>query len=292
MNAASITFTVDVEDWYQVENLKCVITRESWNRQESRVMENTFKILDLLDETNGRGTFFVLGYTAKRAVNLVKEICRRGHEIASHGFSHELIYQQSPSRFKEDIRKSKQLLEDITGTKVVGYRAPSFSITDWAIDILKECGFEYDSSLYEFSAHDRYGKLTQLPRTNSPNGILSYHNGLMEIPLSVLMVINRKVPWAGGGYFRLIPYRVFKKGIDLSLRKTADFTFYIHPWEIDPFQPKVKGVRFQYRLRHYVNLHGCFRKLSRLCTDYTLVSIASKLCLDARTANGFCINVK
>jgi polysaccharide deacetylase family protein (PEP-CTERM system associated) len=280
LNVPSVAFTVDVEDWYQVENLKHIIARESWNLQESRVQENTFKILDMLDETKSRGTFFVLGYTAERAVNLVKEISLRGHEIACHGFNHELIYRQSPKNFKEDVRASKELLEDITGTKVVGYRAPSFSITDWAIDILKECGFEYDSSLYEFSSHDRYGKLAKLPGKNSHNEILSYDNGLAEIPLFVLTIFGMKVPWAGGGYFRLIPYNLFKRGIDLALKNAEDVTFYIHPWEIDPLQPRVQGLRFSHCLRHYINLHGCPLKLSRFCTDYTLVSIADKLRLN------------
>ena len=272
MKQQSIIFTVDVEDWYQVENLREVIGRHIWEEQRARVEDNTFKLLDLLDDCNGKATFFILGYIAQRHSKLVKKIYERGHEIANHGFNHELIYNQSHEAFEDDIKDSKDLLEDIIGEAVIGYRAPAFSITDWALDILKKCGYIYDSSVFPFGVHGRYGKL-KTPLWPFHRGIAKFENGLLEVPLPMLKIANRTIPWAGGGYFRLIPYVLFRIGIKRILIKNSIFTFYIHPWEIDWLQPRIKGIKLQYKLRHYVNLGSTYKKLSTLAQDFRLQSI-------------------
>lgn len=277
MKGNSIIFTVDVEDWYQVENLSSVISRQSWDSQQARVETCTHRILNLLDEHNAKGTFFVLGYIAKRERSLVSEISRRGHEVASHGFEHRLIYNQTPEQFKCDVIRSKELLEDITGAEVAGYRAPAFSITDWAVDILKQVGFKYDSSLFPVSFHGRYGRLKRLPMKNNADKLYRYSNGLLEVPCSVLRLLQQNIPWAGGGYFRITPYSIYKKGVDQILIRSNDFMFYIHPWEIDSNQPNVKGLSLTHRIRHYVNLKGTFGKLCKLCEDYVLISIQDRL---------------
>ena len=267
-----IIFTVDVEDWYQVENLKEAIGRDTWEYQKPRVEDNIFKLLELLEKSNSMATFFVLGYIAKRHPKLITNIYERGHEVASHGFNHTLIYEQSYSVFKKDVLNSKHTLEDITGAPVIGYRAPAFSITDWAIDILKECGYVYDSSIFPFYLHSRYGKLKKslLP---FGNGIAKFDNGLLEVPLSMLKFTNKTIPWAGGGYFRLIPYTLFRVGIRIILKQRNFFVFYIHPWEIDLNQPRIRGIKLQYKLRHYIGLKSTYKKLSALTKDFRLSSI-------------------
>ncbi len=276
MKDLSIIFTVDVEDWYQVENLKDAISRDSWDGCEARIENNTLRLLDLLDYSNGKATFFVLGYIAQRHRMLVKEIHDRGHEVASHGFNHELIYNQSFESFKKDILDAKHCLEDITGEKVIGYRAPAFSITDWAIDILKECGYIYDSSVFPFRAHDRYGQLTTLP-TNYSGSIARFENGLIEVSLPTLKIMNRAIAWAGGGYFRLIPYFLYRMGVCKILEDEMHFTFYIHPWEIDPLQPRIEKIRLAHKFRHYINLQSTYKKIQELSQDFSLSSIKNSL---------------
>ncbi len=279
MSKDSIIFTVDVEDWYHVENLKGVIGRNTWKEQEDRIEDSTFKILDLLEEYNGKGTFFILGYIAKRHPGMIKKIYERGHEIASHGFNHELIYNQNYEVFKTDVKETKNLLEDITGENIIGYRAPAFSITDWALDVLKECGYVYDSSFFPFGVHDRYGKL-RMPFLHLKNGFGKFENGLLEVSLPTLKITGVTMAWAGGGYFRLMPYALFKRGIKKILKANNSFTFYIHPWEIDWLQPRVKGIELKYKLRHYVNLKSTYKKLSALVRDFRLQSIKERILLD------------
>ncbi|HDH07470.1 MAG TPA: DUF3473 domain-containing protein, partial [Candidatus Moranbacteria bacterium] len=267
MSKDYITFTVDVEDWYQVENLKGVIGRDAWEKQEARIEGNILKILDLLDVYNSKATFFVLGYIAKKHSQLIKEIHERGHEVASHGFNHELIYNQNCEIFRTDVKKTKDLLEDITGENIIGYRAPAFSITDWALDVLKECGYVYDSSFFPFGVHDRYGKL-RMPFLHLENGFGKFENGLLEVSLPTLKIAGVNMAWAGGGYFRLMPYALFKKGIKKILKANNSFTFYIHPWEIDWLQPRINGIKLQYKIRHYINLKPTYRKLHLLAEDF------------------------
>ena len=194
----------DIEDWFQVENLKTAISRDQWDEIELRVEGNTRKILALLREANARATFFILGWVAERCPELVRDIDRDGHEVASHGYGHGLVYEMTPDMFREDLLRSKNILEGIVNKPVTGYRAPSFSITPqnlWALDILKEMGFEFDSSVFPVSLHDRYGFSGCSTRP------FVWPNGLVEIPLSVYRVGRLSLPAAGGGYFRLFPYR-------------------------------------------------------------------------------------
>jgi polysaccharide deacetylase family protein (PEP-CTERM system associated) len=267
----------DVEDWFQVENLKCAVSYGDWESAELRVEANTGKILRLLREKNIKATFFVLGWIAEKSPALVKEIHDEGHEIASHGYSHELVYNMTEEAFREDIDRSKSLLEDITKRRVTGYRAPSFSITReslWAVEILKEKGFSYDSSIFPVSFHDRYGF------DGCGTKPFRWPNGLLEIPLSVYKIGGFALPLAGGGYFRLLPYGYFKYFLKRLNGKNQRFTFYLHPWELDPDQPRVK-LPLSYRFRHYVNLRLTEKSLKRLLKDFDFQSIDKAYDMDA-----------
>ena len=265
----------DVEDWFQVENLKAAIPRESWEMQPIRVVKSTQKILEILHSSETRATFFFLGWIAERCPELVREVAAAGHEIACHGYDHELIYDISPDHFRNDIRRSKALLEDISGREVIGYRAPSFSITErsvWAVEELKEAGFVYDSSIFPTSLHDRYG-FSGVATTP-----FQWPCGLSEIPLAVLEIGKVRLPAAGGGYFRLFPYAYFKYALRALNSAGRAFTFYMHPWEFDPEQPRVK-VKASYYFRHYCNLSRTEARLRRLVGDFEFASLGF--------ANGF-----
>lgn len=260
----------DIEDWFQVENLRSAIPRSDWERLPLRVETSTRKILELLRAADTKATFFFLGWVAERAPGLVREVAAAGHEIACHGYGHELVYRLTPASFREDVRRAKQLLEDLVGQPVVGYRAPSFSITPqsvWALDVLREEGFAYDSSVFPVSIHDRYGF------AGSDTLPFRWPNGLLEIPLAVYKLRKFALPLAGGGYFRLFPYayfRLFLRRLNASGRR---FTFYLHPWEFDPQQPRVK-VPAWYRFRHYVNLSKTAGGLTRLLSDFAFERMA------------------
>ena len=260
----------DVEDWFQVENLKKVISPDEWNHCEIRVIQNTRKVLRILERCQTRATFFVLGWVAARCEGLVKEISGAGHEIASHGYAHDLVYNMNPEDFREDISKSKTILESITGSPVLGYRAPSFSITSrslWAPDILRSVGFHYDSSVFPSSFHNRYG-----------SGFNSSHpfrhaNGLPEIPLSTFKILGANFPLAGGAYFRLLPYFCFRYLCrQLNNRHRKALVFYLHPWELDPHQPRV-DVNPTYHIRHYYNLEVTQRRLEKLLKEFHFVPL-------------------
>jgi polysaccharide deacetylase family protein (PEP-CTERM system associated) len=267
--------TIDVEDWFQVENLRGSISRDSWNARELRVEKSTHVILDILARNQTKATFFFLGWVAEKLPHLVRTIRSQGHEIACHGHGHELIYNMSREQFHEDLKRSKGVLEGITGEEVVGYRAPSFSITDWAIDSLMQLGFRYDSSLFPSMAHDRYGKLTTQRAENEP--IFELKDGFYEVMLSCVPVMNRNVPWAGGGYFRLIPYPLFKMGVQRILDKKGLYSFYVHPWEFDPGQPRVEGLKASHRFRHYNNLEKTASRFARLVADFEFSPVRSAL---------------
>ena len=268
-----ILLTFDVEDWFQVENLKKCIPFSSWPDCELRVEKNVHKLLDLFDSINTppasrltpngsiEATFFVLGWIAQRLPNLIREIEVRGHEVASHGYNHVLCKEQSANELKVDLVKSKELLEDITGRPVYGYRAPGFSISRDILSLVEEAGYLYDSSFNSFKLNKRYGQIELKP--NHGNGILhEISESFYEIPISNVRIGGKVVPWGGGGYFRLFPLKLFKKGVQSILKKQGAYLFYMHPWEIDPDQPSVKNVPFTYRMRHYVNMRSTFSKLS------------------------------
>lgn len=266
--------SVDVEDWFQVENLKPVIPRASWDNRETRVVRNTIRILDLLEEHKAKATFFVLGWVAERQPALVRQIAERGHEVASHGYGHDLVYELSPAEFRSDVARCKAMLEDLTGSRVVGYRAPSFSITDWAVGILQELGFEYDSSAFPTVAHDRYGKLTGV---SAGNPIIELKPGFFEVCISCLNLGKRGLPWGGGGYFRIVPSAVWQAGMRRILGTGAPYVFYIHPWELDPDQPRVGGTGRSNRFRHYVNLTRSEPRLRKLLANFRWTTVGNLL---------------
>jgi polysaccharide deacetylase family protein (PEP-CTERM system associated) len=270
-------FSIDVEDYFQVAALSSVISRDSWSTREYRVEGNTERILDLLAATRVRGTFFVLGWVAERSPGLLRRIAQAGHEIACHGYSHQLIYEQSPDQFRQETTRAKRHLEDVLGEPVLGYRAASFSITReslWALETLIDLGFEYDSSIFPIR-HDRYG----IPGASFEIGPVAAPSGrtLVEFPMSAATFFGVQVPVSGGGYFRILPYWVTRAGLR-QINETAGrpFTFYLHPWEVDPGQPRVKVGLFS-RFRHYTNLHRCEARLKRVLADFSFTTMRDVL---------------
>ncbi len=264
--------TVDVEDYFQVSAFADSIAQHEWDNQALRVERNTHKLLDLFDDYQIQATFFVLGWVADRARALILEIAQRGHEVACHGYSHQLIYNQSPEVFREETIRAKDLLEDIVQRPVRGYRAASYSITRrslWALDILFEAGFEYDSSIFPVR-HDRYG----IPDSPEFPYILDTPNGhkLIEFPLSTAKVMGYRLPVAGGGYFRLYPYWLSHAGLKQINRGQKPFIFYLHPWEVDPEQPRISASWFS-RFRHYNNLDKCETRLRKLASDFQFTTV-------------------
>ena len=259
--------TVDVEDYFHVSAFSESIKYSDWDKYPLRVEQNTQQLLDLFDQNEVAATFFVLGWVAERVPELVREIAARGHEVACHGYSHQLVYNQTPEVFRDETLRSKALLEDIIQSPVYGYRAASYSITErsrWALDILAEAGFVYDSSIFPVH-HDRYGMpgSPEYPyQLKSPAGY-----PLVEFPLSTASILGYRLPVAGGGYFRLYPYAMTRLGLSQINRKDRPFIFYLHPWEIDPGQPRVSARWFS-RFRHYNNLGKCESRLRSLMNDF------------------------
>lgn len=265
--------SVDVEDWFHADNLRAAVPRESWEDLELRVESNTRRLLRLFDSHGVTATFFVLGWVAERIPGLVREIHRAGHEVASHGHAHRLIYDHTSEEFREDLRRSKTFLEDVTGVRVLGYRAPNFSINDAAIEVITEEGFAYDTSYFPSSAHDRYGTLEGV---GDDDGIMEL-GGLIELSIPTLPVAGTRLPWGGGGYFRVLPYRVFRWGLERILRTRGHFVFYMHPWEVDPDQPRLGGIPVSRALRHYTGLGKMLDELNRLLSEFDFVSIREGL---------------
>ena len=260
-------FTVDVEDYFHVAALAAAVPRESWSSRECRVEQNTDRLLALLAERGVAGTFFVLGWVAERYPRLVRRIAAAGHEVACHGYSHQLIYEQTPEVFRDETARAKHLLEDALGAPVHGYRAASFSVirkTLWALDTLIDLGFHYDSSIFPIR-HDRYGIPDASPepgRVTAPSG-----RELVEFPMVPASIFGMKVPVCGGGYFRIFPYWLTRAGLRQINRRGRAFPFYLHPWEIDPEQPRIR-VGALSRFRHYTNLHRCEARLHRVLTEF------------------------
>ncbi|SRR5579871_200663 len=256
--------TIDVEDWFHTANMDGVIARESWDKCELRVERNTMRMMEILDNCKARATFFVLGWVAERCPLLVRKIAAAGHEVASHGYGHQLIYTLQPPAFRSDVLRSKRYLEDLTGKPVRGYRAPSFSITEWAIPILHELGFDYDSSVVPTVGHDRYGHLNGM---HAGRPITLLRDGFYEVCISCIRLGKRGIPWGGGGYFRLIPYLLWIEGVRTILRSGLPYIFYIHPWEIDAEQPRVPGIRATNGFRQRVNLRRCEERFTALVRE-------------------------
>jgi polysaccharide deacetylase family protein (PEP-CTERM system associated) len=255
-------FTFDIEEWFQVENLKESISKEDWNHKKSSVEQNTNKILSILSKYNIPATFFVLGWIAEKYPDLVRKIVSKGHEIACHGFGHDLIYKLKEKQIYDDILKSKKLLEDISGQEIIGYRAPSFSVNDILIEVLKRQDFKYDSSYSPFSLNKRYGKINRT--MVKINNHFKFDNDLEEIPLSMLKIFNFDLPIAGGAYFRLLPYWLFRYFVKRKINRDRFYVFYLHPWEFEPDQPRIKNIRLNHRIRHYTGLKHTEQKMERL----------------------------
>jgi len=268
--------TIDVEDYFQVAALAEAVKYDDWSSMEYRVEANTDRILGLFERAGVKATFFTLGWVAERSPNLVKRIADAGHEVASHGYSHQLIYNQTPDVFREETIRSKAILEDILGEPVTGYRAASYSITNqsrWALDILAEQGFTWDSSIFPVH-HDRYG----MPGTPRWPHRLMTDKGyeLAEFPLSTLKLPGYTLPIAGGGYFRLFPYWFSKFGLGSINRQGKPFVFYLHPWEVDPGQPRL-DVKWFSRFRHYNNLDICEQRLAKLLKHFNFTTMSNVL---------------
>jgi polysaccharide deacetylase family protein (PEP-CTERM system associated) len=258
--------TVDVEEHFQVEAFARVIPRENWASFASRVEANTDRLLAQFARHNARATFFTLGWVAERHPALVRRIVAAGHELASHGHGHARVPTLGPEGFRADIRHARALLQDIGGVDVVGYRAPTFSLgpaTPWAFDVLGEEGYRYSSSVYPVR-HDLYGA-PDAPRTPfHPDG-----RPILEIPMTTTQLFGRNLPCAGGGFFRLLPYDVFRLGLArVNRAEHLPGIFYTHPWEVDPGQPRVAGAGRLSRFRHYLNLGATSGRLERLLADF------------------------
>lgn len=258
--------TIDVEEHFQVHAFETVVDRSAWDHYPSRVVANTQRILRLLAEYDLRATFFILGWVADRHPELVKEIATSGHEIASHGYWHELLYRQTPDEFAADLHLSLDAITRVcNGSQPVGYRAASFSITNqslWALDILRDNGFKYDSSIFPLAAHDRYG-------INGANRFANkLGDGLWEFPVSTIRLGKQNWPVAGGGYFRLYPLFITRQAIRHLNGQGHPAVIYLHPWEFDPDQPRISGAPLLSRFRHYVNLAKTESRLRALLDEF------------------------
>jgi polysaccharide deacetylase family protein (PEP-CTERM system associated) len=311
--------SIDLEDYFQVHAFSNIIKYADWGNYECRVERNVDCILEIMSQTLGRspftphgsvkGTFFILGWIAERYPRLVRRIQKEGHEIACHGYAHQLIYHQFKEEFRNDIRRAKAILEDITGSEVIGYRAPSYSITkksQWAFEILSEEGFKYDSSIFPIR-HDFYG-MPGAPRfpfivslngnnhvefslfsfglgTAAPNGCnTAVHHSIIEFPISTFQLMGMNIPISGGGYFRLFPYPMIKKGLEsINGNEGKPFIFYIHPWEIDPHQPRINNLSFRSKFRHYINLSKTETKFKKLLGDFQFSTVRHVIEQNGRT---------
>ena len=254
----------DVEDWFQVEAFARLIPQAEWAGKNLRVEENVDRLLELLDRYDVKATFFTLGWVAKKLPHLVRRVAAEGHEIASHGWSHAPLWRLTPASFRDEVRTSKSFLEDLSGQAVQGYRAATFSITRqtlWGLAVLKEAGYLYDSSIFPVR-HDRYG---------IPDAPLSVHlreEGIWEIPMTVYQIGSYRLPVAGGGYFRLYPYALTRRGIREANRAGRPAVVYLHPWEFDPGQPRCPGVSTLTRIRHYAGIGGNRKRLEKLLKEF------------------------
>lgn len=259
----------DLEDWFCVSNLRAIIRQEDWNLQEQRITENTMRILSLLKKYNVEATFFVLGWIAEKVPELIQEIDSLGHEIATHGYSHKMLTELKPSEFDNDIQLALSITKSIATHKILGYRAPTFSLTKdtmWATDILLQHGILYDSSIFPMSFMAAYKAMPGL--STRP---FKFQNGLIEFPLSCAEIYSLRIPCSGGCFFRALPYAFTKNLLKGINRKGNPFMFYLHPWEVDPGQPK-KNMPIIDSIRHYMNLDKTYGRLERLIQDFRFTS--------------------
>lgn len=270
-------FTVDVEDFYQVSAFEKFIDRSNWADYPQRITESLPRLLDLTAEHHVHGTFFILGWQAEKHPDLIQSIVRAGHEIGFHSFSHSLIYNMTPDALREELRRGKKLLEDLSGQKVEAFRAPSFSITKkslWALEILAEEGFLYDSSIFPIY-HDRYG-IPDAPR--EIHALNTAHGTLWEFPPSAVKLGSMNFPVSGGGYFRLYPYALTRHFLrKINTKENRPFIFYVHPWEVDPDQPRLPFGSRAVQFRHRVGLSRNLEKLHKLLQDFSFYTLSEAL---------------
>ncbi len=266
MNSIRNALTIDVEEHFQVHAFETVVDRSAWDRYPSRVVANTRRILRLLAEYDVYATFFVLGWVADRHPDLVKEIGLGGHEVATHGYWHELVYRQTPAEFAADLCQSLDAIgRAFNGCQPAGYRAPAFSITKqslWALDILRDHSITYDSSIFPLAAHDRYGI------NNADRFANKMCGGLWEFPVSTIRLGKQNWPVAGGGYFRLFPLWITRQAIRHLNTQRHPAVIYLHPWEFDPDQPRIPNAPVLSRFRHYVNIHKTETRLRALLNEF------------------------
>ena len=278
-------FTVDVEDYFQVNAFEGTVSRSGWDSFTTRVERNVDVILELLERKRSRGTFFTLGWVADRRPQVVRRIAAAGHEIASHGWWHRRVTQMSREEFREDLRSSRSLLEDVAGQRVFGFRAPSFSILpgmEWAFDLMLEEGYGYDSSLFPIRRPD-YG----YPGVNpAPHYIKRPGGTLLELPPATMTLAGLRLPAAGGGYFRQFPYALFHNAFARLTRAGVTGVFYIHPWEVDPEQPRLP-VGFLSRVRHYTGLERTLPRLERILSDFRFTSVVRRFGVEAGSPSSF-----
>jgi polysaccharide deacetylase family protein (PEP-CTERM system associated) len=274
-------FTVDVEEYFQVHALRPFVARTDWDRLPSRVEASTHVLLDLLAERDATATFFVLGWIAARRPLLVREIAEAGHEVASHGWGHEPVGDLTPTQFRESVRDARRAIEDASGAPVFGYRAPSFSIAPargWAFDVLLEEGYRYDSSVFPGRGHGWPATLRDPHPVERAAGILR------ELPPATLRVADRVLPAGGGAFLRLLPYALVSSALRQAERRSQPATLYIHPWEVDPGQPRFRVPPLT-RIRHYGGLHHTIPRLRKLLAEFRFQSIARTLDLPAPTTS-------
>lgn len=264
--------TIDLEDWFHVTNFENYLERSSWDRLPSRIPYTLPKLLDILAAHQATATFFCLGWVAERFPSLIKRIQNEGHELASHGDEHRQVTRQTPDEFRAQLLRSKDTIEQISGARVYGHRAPSYSLshqTRWAFDVLLESGFEYDSSIFPFGGR----KIPQLCVSRFPCYIHSAAGRITEYPLSTYKLFNMNLPIAGGGYFRLLPYEIIRWSIEQLNREGRTAIMYLHPWEIDPQQPRVNHASWLAKFRHYHQLEKTAEKLTSMLHDFSFGSI-------------------
>ena len=265
--------SIDVEDWFCANNLSEIINIKDWEKYESRIKQNTFKILSILDRRSVNATFFVLGWIAERFPEIVRKIDDEGHEIATHGYSHSLLTRITPQEFEKDLCRSIEIIGKYTEQDIIGFRAPSFSITKatfWAFDVLKKYKIKYDSSIFPVNFHPDYG----VP--DVPEGPYKVKIDLWEFPLSCFNVFGQRVPCSGGGYFRVFPYFFTKYGIRKCNNKGMPIVFYFHPWELDPDHPEI-NLSFIRKFRHYYNLDKTEKRLEQLLDDFEFTTMRKVL---------------
>ena len=270
--------TVDVEDYFQVSAFEQIVNRNDWETIPCRIPQNMDKILHMFADRQVKSTFFILGWVAERFPEVVKDIVSQGHEVASHGWSHVRVPNSNPADFFADISKTRKLLQDISGQDVVGYRAASYSVTKntlWAYDQLAQAGYQYSSSIFPIR-HDLYG-IPDAPRTP----FMIAETGTLEIPLTTVKLFGRNFPCSGGGWFRLMPYLLFKAGLNrVNNNDRLPGIFYFHPWEVDPDQPRQQNLPAKTAFRHYLNLDRMATRLDRLLKDFDWNTMQQVFCVN------------